>query len=67
MLHLGLTKAATGPKLQVFGYWLPPETGGESLPEWILLQVSIFFLPFLKNIIGKQVQEIQFENPYAEP
>jgi len=42
-------KAATGPKLQVFGYWLLQETGEESLPEWILLQVSIFFAGISKN------------------
>jgi hypothetical protein len=35
------------PELQVFGNLLLQETGGESLPEWILLQVSIFFWPLL--------------------
>jgi len=34
--------ADLSPELQVFGNMLLQETGGESLPEWILLQVSIF-------------------------
>jgi len=41
---LTLRLADTSPKLQVFGNLLLAETGGESLPEWILLQVSIFIL-----------------------